>query len=282
MDNQIAEEIANELGDIASLNPDIQEEIQRLSRRWYISLRHVEITHEWLDEQRQSRLPGRVVGDSRTGKTMACQAYRSRNKPTNIAGKPPIIPVIFISATSDCGAKELFRLILEALNLKYQVARGTISEMRERAMRAMNACGVEMLIIDEAELIKPKIFSEARCIFDNLQISVILVGTRSLDNILMKDDRVSRRFRAGHYFEVLSGENFKQTVEIWEKQILKLPNPSNLFGSNKLRILYEATDGGFIGLLDMILRAAAIKVLKKGLTKIDLEILKEVAATYRV
>jgi Bacterial TniB protein len=98
MDNQIAEEIANELGDIASLNPDIQEEIQRLSRRGYISLRHVEITHEWLDEQRESRLPGRVVGDSRTGKTMACQAYRSRNKPTNIAGKPPIIPVIPITA----------------------------------------------------------------------------------------------------------------------------------------------------------------------------------------
>lgn len=98
MDNQIAEEIADELGDIASLNPDIQEEIQRLSRRGYISLRHVEITHEWLDEQRESRLPGRVVGDSRTGKTMACQAYRSRNKPTNIAGKPPIIPVIPITA----------------------------------------------------------------------------------------------------------------------------------------------------------------------------------------
>jgi hypothetical protein len=32
----------------------------------------------------------------------------------------------------------------------------------------------------------------------------------------------------------------------------------------------------------MILRAAAIKVLKKGLTKIDLEILKEVAAGYRI
>lgn len=38
MNNQIAEEIANELGDVASLNPDIQEEIQRLSRRWYIPL----------------------------------------------------------------------------------------------------------------------------------------------------------------------------------------------------------------------------------------------------
>ena len=45
-------------------------------------------------------------------------------------------------------------------------------------------------------------------------------------------------------------------------------------------ILGEAT-GGYIGLLDMILRESAIRGLKKGLSKIDLDILKQVAAEYK-
>jgi len=46
-----------------------------------------------------------------------------------------------------------------------------------------------------------------------------------------------------------------------------------------LKILGQAT-GGYIGLLDMILREAAIRALEKGLSKIDLETLKEVAREY--
>jgi DNA transposition AAA+ family ATPase len=47
-----------------------------------------------------------------------------------------------------------------------------------------------------------------------------------------------------------------------------------------LKALGEAT-GGYVGLLDMILREATIRALKKGLQRIDLETLKEVAGEYR-
>ena len=47
-----------------------------------------------------------------------------------------------------------------------------------------------------------------------------------------------------------------------------------------MKILREAT-GGYVGLLDMILREAAIRALKKGLSKIDLANLKEVAGEYK-
>ena len=47
-----------------------------------------------------------------------------------------------------------------------------------------------------------------------------------------------------------------------------------------LKVLGEAT-AGYIGLLDMILREAGIRALKKGLSKIDLETLKEVAQEYK-
>jgi len=47
-----------------------------------------------------------------------------------------------------------------------------------------------------------------------------------------------------------------------------------------LNVLGQAT-GGYIGLLNMMLREAAIRTLKKGLQKIDLETLKEVAEEYK-
>ncbi|MDB9510894.1 TniB family NTP-binding protein [Kamptonema animale CS-326] len=68
-------------------------------------------------------------------------------------------------------------MILELL--KYQVVKGMIAEIRDRTMRVIKGCGVEMLIIDEAERFKPKTFAEVRDIFDKLEMLVIL-GKRSL------------------------------------------------------------------------------------------------------
>jgi DNA transposition AAA+ family ATPase len=219
-----------------------------------------------------------LFGDSRTGKTMACDAYRLRNKPRQMPGKPPIVPVVCIQVPEDCSAKELFGLILT--ELKYQIVSGTVAEIRDRTLRVMKGCGVEMLIIDEAQIMKHKTFSDVRLIFDKLEISVILIGTDELDKAVKKDPAVYNRFRPCYRLENLSGDDFKRTVEIWERQVLKLPSPSNLSSKTMLKTLGAAT-GGYIGLLDMILRGAAIKALKKGLPKIDLETLKEVAAEYR-
>ena len=58
------------------------------------------------------------------------------------------------------------------------------------------------------------------------------------------------------------------------------PVASNLSSKSMLKALGEAT-GGYVGLLDMILREATIRALKKGLQRIDLETLKEVAGEYR-
>jgi hypothetical protein len=186
--------------------------------------------------------------------------------------------LIYLQIPQECGAKELFGVILG--HLKYQVTKGTIAEMRDRTLKAMKGCQVEMLIIDEADRFKPKTFAEVRDIFDNLQISVILVGTDRLDTVIKRDEQVYNRFRACYRFGKLSGEDFERTVKIWEQQVLRLPTPSNLTGKTMIETLGEAT-GGYIGLMDMILREAAIRSLKKGLTKIDLKTLKEVTEEYK-
>jgi hypothetical protein len=278
MTSQQAQKVAQELGDILPNDEKLQAEIQRLNRKNFIPLEQVKTLHEWLDGKRQSRQSGRVMGESRTGKTMGCDAYRLRHQPKQEPGKPPQVPVAYIQIPQECSAKELFTAIIE--HLKYQMNKGTVAEIRDRTLRVLKGCGVEMLIIDEADRLKPKTFAEVRDIFDKLEIAVILVGTDRLDAVVKRDEQVYNRFRACHRFGKFSREDFKKIVDIWEKQVLKLPVPSNLSSKTMLKTLGEAT-GGYIGLLDMILRESAIRALKKGLPKIDLETLKEVAAEYK-
>ena len=275
---QEAKTVAQQLGDIPVNDAKLQTEIQRLNRKSFVSLSQVETLHEWLEDKRLARQSGRVVGESRTGKTMGCDAYRLRHKPKQEPGKPPTVPVVYFQVPQECAAKEFFGLIIK--HLKYQVVKGTVPELRDRAVQVLKGCGVEMIILDEADRLKPKTFAEVRDIFDGLELAVILVGTDRLDAVVKRDEQVYNRFRACHRFGKLSGEEFKRTVEVWEKKVLQLPVASNLSSKTMLKTLGEAT-GGYIGLLDMILREAAIRALKRGLQKIDLEMLKQVAAEYK-
>ena len=87
-----------------------------------MKLEQVKILHDWLDGKRSSRQSGRVVG-SRTGKTVACDAYRLRHKPRLVTCQLPVVPVASIQIPQECGSKELFGVIIE--HLKYQMTRET-------------------------------------------------------------------------------------------------------------------------------------------------------------
>ncbi|MEH2172545.1 TniB family NTP-binding protein [Nostoc sp.] len=228
--------------------------------------------------QSKARQACRVVGESRTGKTAACDAYRYRQKPQQEVGRPPIVPVVYIQPPQKCGSKDLFKEMIEYL--KFRATKGTVSDFRGRAMEVLKGCGVEMLIIDEADRLKPETFAEVRDIYDKLQIAVVLVGTDRLEAVIKRDEQVYNRFRACHRFGKLAGKDFQDTVQAWEDRVLKLPVSSNLTTKDMLRILTSATEG-YIGRLDEILREAAIRSLSKGFKKIDKAVLQEVAKEYK-
>jgi DNA transposition AAA+ family ATPase len=93
MSDSTAKNVAKQLGNLPIMTAEVQEAIERLNRKGFIPLHQVQVAHEWHEGKRQSRQSGRVVGESRTGKTMACDAYRLRNKPQQITGKPPTVPL---------------------------------------------------------------------------------------------------------------------------------------------------------------------------------------------
>jgi DNA transposition AAA+ family ATPase len=273
-----AKEWADALG---GSQPDpvwLQSEISRLRKKTIMPLVHVSQLHDWFDGKRKSRQSCRVVGESRTGKSVACEAYFYRNKPKQDPGKKPIVTVVYIQPPQKCGSKDLFKEIIEFL--KHRATKGTVSDFRGRALEVLQACEVEMLIIDEADRLKPETFADVRDIYDKLGISVVLVGTDRLDAVIRRDEQVYNRFRACHRFGKLSGEDFQKTLGIWEHKVLNLPVASNLMAKDMLRIMTVATEG-FIGRMDEILREAAIRSLSQGFKQVDKAILQEVAKEYK-
>lgn len=255
-----------------------QKEIERLQRRCYVELEAVQTFHAWLDEKRVCRQACRVIGDSRTGKTFASDAYRLQNLPSQKKGDAPIVPVIYWHATTETGQRELFVGLLE--NLKYRITRGTLGELRERVHRLLVTCQVEMVIIDEAHRLRAKTFCELRDLFDLLNIAVVLVGTDRLDAVVRRDEQVHNRFMACHHFYRFDSQELAETTAIWEEYVLRLPEASNLTHPKMQKILGASTRG-YLGILDEILRHAARRALQKGESRIEQSVLSQVAGEYK-
>jgi DNA transposition AAA+ family ATPase len=162
------------------LDRETLRQIERLQRHCIVELETVQQFHAWLDDKRYCRQACRVIGDSRTGRTFACDAYRLKYAPKQPNGDAAIVPVIYWHATTETGQRELFVGLLE--QLKYRIIKGTIAELRERVYRLLKTCQVEMIILDEAHRLRPKTFSEIRDIFDrycqlnrkNLKLSTMI------------------------------------------------------------------------------------------------------------
>lgn len=260
------------------IEPETQETIARLQRQCFVELGTVQQFHAWLDDKRQCRQACRVIGDSRTGKTIACDAYRLKYATQTASGNAPTVPVIYWHATTETGQRELFVGLLE--HLKYRITNGTISDLRERVYRLLRACQVEMIILDEAHRFRPKTFSEIRDIFDLLGIAVVLVGTDRLDAVVRRDEQVHNRFMACHRFHRFDSQTLEDTSAIWEEYVLKLPQPSNLTSPDMQKIL-GSTTGGYLGALDEVLRNAARRALQSGQTRIEAALLSQVALEYK-
>jgi DNA transposition AAA+ family ATPase len=257
---------------------DTQAAIARLQRQCFVELATVQQFHAWLDDKRQCRQACRVIGDSRTGKTIACDAYRLKYATQTASGDAPTVPVIYWHATTETGQRELFVGLLE--HLKYRITNGTISDLRERVYRLLRACQVEMIILDEAHRFRPKTFSEIRDIFDRLGIAVVLVGTDRLDAVVRRDEQVHNRFMACHRFYRFDSQMLEDTTAIWEEYVLRLPQPSNLTRAEMQKIL-AATTRGYLGTFDEILRNAARRALQSGQPRIEAALLSQVALEYK-
>ncbi|MEO1433368.1 MAG: TniB family NTP-binding protein [Cyanobacteria bacterium J06633_8] len=261
-------------------NEELQQEIERLRQPNILNLEQVKRYSTWLDERRKLRKPGRATGDSGLGKTTASLFYTFQNRAAKKLNQKPKVPVLYVELIgSSCSPSLFFKTIIDSLNFKFN--RGTENQLRERAWDAIKKCKVEIIIVDEAHRLQFKTLPDVRDLYDKVKIIPVLVGTSSrLDTLISKDEQVAGRFASYFSFEKLLGSNFNKTVRIWEQQVLKLPEPSNLANNKVIMSDLEERTAGQIRLLDQLLRDAAVKALESGLKKIDKSVLDSIDGDY--
>jgi len=261
--------IAVELPD----STDINEQIRRLGRRQILELPQMLDFHTWLDGKRLARQSCRVVGESRTGKTISCNTYRLKYKITQTPGEAPHIPILYWHCPENLSVSRLLAGLLELT--QHQATRGRIPDLRERVYQVLDSCQVEMLIFDEAQRVSAQAMSEIRDISDILEIAVVLVGTDRLNTVIQRDDQVLYRFLSAYRFSRLETEELQEMTALWEEHVLPLPEASNLTNDKAQRLLLQATRG-YIGVLDQILCEAAIQTLQMRKPRITLQTLRQV------
>lgn len=252
---------------------DVNERIRQLGRRRILELPQMLEFHTWLDGKRLARQSCRVVGESRTGKTVSCDTYRLKCKVTQRAGDAPTIPVMYWHCPEKLSVSSLFVGLLESL--QYQATRGRIPELRERLHHVLQSCQVEMIIFDEAQRATAQAMSEIRDLSDLLEIAVVLVGTDRLNAVIQRDEQVLYRFLSAYRFSRLGREELQEMTALWEAHVLQLPEPSNLTHAKAQTLLLQATRG-YIGVLDQILCEAAIRALQRDQKRIELPLLRQV------
>ena len=228
--------------------------------------------YRWLDGKRLAHRCCRIVGESRTGKSVSCRTYAMQSGVTPRSGTAPLIPVLYWFCTEKLSVSGLFIGLLKAL--RYQVTNGRNIELRERLYRVLEGCQVEMIIFDEAQRITPSSMSEIRDIAEVLNISVVLVGTDRLNAVIQRDEQVLNRFMGHYRYPRLDAEGVREMSGQWEKHVLGMPESSNLMSTKVQSLLLPATRG-YIGLLDEILRGAAIESIQRGDRRIEWETLKQ-------
>ncbi|BAZ18301.1 hypothetical protein NIES4071_101860 (plasmid) [Calothrix sp. NIES-4071] len=261
-------------------NEELQQEIDRLRQPNILNLEQVKRFCAWLDERRKLGKPGRAVGESGLGKTTSCLYYVYQNRAIKAPNQSPTVPILYVELTgSSCSPSLFFKTIIETL--KFKAKSGNENQLRERTWYLIKQCKVEIIIVDQAHRLQFKTLPDIRDLFDKVKVVPVLVGTSNrLDTLMSRDEQIIGRFASYFSFEKLLGANFKKTVKIWEQQILRLPEPSNLAEDDEVITLLQGKTEGQIRLLDQILRNAAVKALETGINKIDKSVLESIEGDY--
>jgi DNA transposition AAA+ family ATPase len=250
---------------------DLDKRLKELKKPPLLEVPKMLDFHEWLDLKRLIGASCRVIGETRTGKTINCLAYSHKhNTQKELPGEPPIMSVIHWKCRENLTTSGLFTGLLKYL--KYQAVRGRNPELRDRLYRVLESCQVEMLILDEAHRAYATTMSEIRDIADALEISVVLVGTDRLNAVLEQDEQVDVRFEPCYRFARLNADEVRVMTAMWEEHVLRMPEPSNLTSAKAQKLIYPATRG-YIGVLSQVLVTAAIMAIHQSQSHISLEIL---------
>lgn len=221
-----------------------------------------------------------IQGESGTGKTTLCQALLQKY-PRFALPERDVIPVLFIPIPSAATIASVTEAMLAKLGDPAPSA-GTVSAKMARAIKLARACGVELLLFDEAQHVQDRgrlptqymVGDWLKTIMDEINVPTVLLGLPRVESLLRVNEQLRRRFT--RRLNMALGQGTKSGIDTECLQlfaslepVLPVPIACQSVGWAEFgHRLYFATDGR-VAYVKTLLAGAIRVVADRGLAEIS-------------
>lgn len=226
-----------------------------------------------------------IQGESGAGKTTLYRRY-IRDYPHEIREDGMVARVLYATVPVPATVKSLVTKLLSAIG-DPAAERGSQISQTNRLKRYLEACGTELIILDEFQHFQDRDSSRIlrtvsdwlKVLMDETGVPVLLVGMPYSHTILDADgnEQLQRRFATRINLDPFGYETSEErkTFRKFLRAIddrLPLAESSNLADSDMAFCFYKAT-GGIVAHVMKLVRRAAVIALESGQEKLTLEML---------
>lgn len=265
--------------------PDADRILKIRSERWIGYPKAKQILaklEDLLIYPRTNRMPNLlIVGDTNNGKTMLVQRFKNLHPAIdNPSGEGIQAPVLLVQAPPVPDEGRFYNAILELLFAPYRPSE-RVDKKQFQALKLLRYVGLKVLIIDEVHHIlagnmnRQKAFLNViKYLGNELQISIIGVGTKDAFRALQTDPQLSNRFEPVTLPRWEMDHDFQRLVASFER-MLPLKQASNLAQQDMASSLYAMSEG-YIGELSRLLSEASVLAINSGTETISAKTLQQV------
>ncbi|MEM8832280.1 MAG: ATP-binding protein [Cyanobacteria bacterium P01_G01_bin.19] len=243
-----------EIHHISGVNPFIQTERD-------------EDLYRWLDQQRKLKLCGLLLEDKGSNLSQSCYEYFDSLvcQKDNLLLTP--VKVLYVRTSLPGGAIDIHVDILNAL--KRPLNRGQLRDLRRRVKGTLKSYQVQLLIVDDAHLLKRKAMLELVKIYEDLTIPVVMAGVYDLNDRLTNSkgyEHISNMFLTEHNYRTLTIDEVASVMAAWEEEVLELWEEKPNLAENETIVTHLHTlSRGLIHRLCKYLQQIAIAQLENTL-----------------
>ena len=230
---------------------------------------------------RTHRMPNLlVVGDTNNGKTMLAQRFMNLHPADdNPDGEGIIAPVLLVQAPPVPDEGRFYNAILEMLFAPYRPSE-RVDKKQFQVIKLLRYIGLKVLVIDEIHHIlagnmnRQKAFLNViKYLGNELQISIVGVGTKDAFRALQTDPQLSNRFEPVTLPRWEMDHDFQRLLASFER-MLPLKQPSGLAQQELASTLFTMSEG-YIGELSRLLSDASALAIHSGTEQISSKLLQQ-------
>lgn len=226
-----------------------------------------------------------IQGDTGAGKTTIIKLY-VQNYPRCYTEERTVVPVLCATVPVPATCKSLVTALLAAIG-DPAAEKGTLVSQTHRLKRYLEACKVELLILNEFQHFQDRdslkvlktVSDWLKVLMDETGVPIVLAGLPYSHTILDAhgNEQLQRRFairielEAFHYYTSQERQDFRRFLNILDDK-LPLIEKSGLADPGTALCIYEATNGVVGHVMKLVRRATAI-ALESNRERITLDIL---------